>query len=192
MTVVATASNGDIGISSCVIPEFGGGVDSPQIAIGTTNLRVNIYCHSTLEYIQIRLLTDKLTSAVTIANVALYEGKYTIDTLPEYQPKGYKVEALNCGALTPKDITVTIPATAWYPVGAGYECSVAANGVLASDNPVMDVNLQGEGASFVDGNIAICEEYSKIFRCMTYNGIVYFQATDVPSVDLPIRLKVVR
>ena len=29
--------------------------------------------------------------------MALYEGEYTIDTLPAYQPKGYNVELLNCG-----------------------------------------------------------------------------------------------
>ena len=32
----------------------------------------------------------------TIKNVALYEGEYTIDTLPEYQPKGYANELLAC------------------------------------------------------------------------------------------------
>lgn len=33
---------------------------------------------------------------VTIAWVALYEGEYTLDTLPEYQPKGYGAELAEC------------------------------------------------------------------------------------------------
>ena len=32
----------------------------------------------------------------TIKYVALYEGEYTIDTLPEYQPKGYGAELAEC------------------------------------------------------------------------------------------------
>ena len=32
----------------------------------------------------------------TVAHFALYEGKYTADTLPEYQPKGYTVELAEC------------------------------------------------------------------------------------------------
>lgn len=39
--------------------------------------------------------------AVSIEWAALYEGEYTAETLPEYQPKGYGVEVVNCnnGAL---------------------------------------------------------------------------------------------
>lgn len=35
-------------------------------------------------------------AGVAIEWVALYEGEYTIDTLPEYQPKGYGVELAEC------------------------------------------------------------------------------------------------
>lgn len=35
-------------------------------------------------------------STLQIRNCALYEGEYTIDTLPEYQPKGYGAELLIC------------------------------------------------------------------------------------------------
>jgi hypothetical protein len=31
-----------------------------------------------------------------VYNVALYEGSYTADTLPEYQPKGYAAELAEC------------------------------------------------------------------------------------------------
>ena len=38
----------------------------------------------------------KSTDGVNIKNVALYEGEYTADTLPEYQPKGYGAELVEC------------------------------------------------------------------------------------------------
>lgn len=34
--------------------------------------------------------------SLSIVNIALYEGSYTADTLPEYQPKGYGVELAEC------------------------------------------------------------------------------------------------
>lgn len=41
-------------------------------------------------------LTTKKVAGVTIKWMSLYEGEYTIDTLPEYQPKGYSAELLEC------------------------------------------------------------------------------------------------
>lgn len=37
-----------------------------------------------------------LINGVNIKNIALYEGEYTTNILPEYQPKGYSVELLEC------------------------------------------------------------------------------------------------
>ena len=36
------------------------------------------------------------TGAMTVVWAALYEGEYTAETLPEYQPKGYAVELMEC------------------------------------------------------------------------------------------------
>lgn len=44
----------------------------------------------------IRLSIYPSADEFVIRNVALYEGEYTIDTLPEYQPKGYEQELLIC------------------------------------------------------------------------------------------------
>lgn len=38
----------------------------------------------------------KIEVGKTVAHFALYEGKYTTDTLPEYQPKGYAAELMEC------------------------------------------------------------------------------------------------
>ena len=36
------------------------------------------------------------TESTTIKNIAIYEGEYTAETLPEYQPKGYGAELAEC------------------------------------------------------------------------------------------------
>lgn len=57
-----------------------------------TGGRVYIYADSS-NNIHVGLVTD---DTVTIEWVALYEGEYTADTLPEYQPKGYGAELVEC------------------------------------------------------------------------------------------------
>lgn len=57
------------------------------------------------------LTSFRLTSnAVDVKWVALYEGEYTAETLPEYQPKGYGVELAECQRyyrkISPDDYTV--------------------------------------------------------------------------------------
>lgn len=47
-------------------------------------------------YLVIFNVTANTTNGVNIANVALYEGDYDDDTLPEYRPKGYGVELVEC------------------------------------------------------------------------------------------------
>ena len=48
--------------------------------------------------LRIQLLAYKSKTAI-FRWAALYEGAYSIDTLPEYKSKGKQVEALNCGAI---------------------------------------------------------------------------------------------
>lgn len=96
ITVAATDSSGNVGISTCIVPNFGEGVDSAQNSIGDTSLKVNIFTQSTDDTLHIRLLTDSILSPVTIVNIALYEGSYTADTLPPYVPKGYAAELAEC------------------------------------------------------------------------------------------------
>ena len=96
ITVAATDSSGNVGIVTCVVPNFGEGVDSAQNSIGDTGLKVNIYTRSTDDTLHIRLLSDSILSPVTIVNIALYEGSYTAEILPPYVPKGYAAELAEC------------------------------------------------------------------------------------------------
>ena len=121
ITVAATDSSGNVGIGTCVVPNFGEGVDSAQNSIGDTGLKVNIYTRSTDDILHIRLLTDSILSPVTIVNIALYEGSYTADTLPPYVPKGYATELAACNS-APVDLDGGCGGGSLqaYPVGAVY------------------------------------------------------------------------
>ena len=70
-----------------------------------TQAGINFYSGITEKGIQFALAdTDTLriimyvsgNTTVNIKHVAVYEGAYTADNLPKYQPKGYYVEAMNC------------------------------------------------------------------------------------------------
>lgn len=60
--------------------------------IETNNIYARIQTfNNDMGAVHIRAYTD-----ITISWVALYEGEYTADTLPEYQPKGYAAELAEC------------------------------------------------------------------------------------------------
>lgn len=63
----------------------------------------------------ITIIDSKNTTVTDIEWVALYEGEYTAETLPEYQPKGYGAELLECMRYY-EEMTITsgvIPAVMW-------------------------------------------------------------------------------
>lgn len=69
----------------------------------TTN-NVNLTSNSNDVYFQFIIASSNCQAkivvahgvTVTIKHVALYEGEYTTETLPEYQPKGYEAELAEC------------------------------------------------------------------------------------------------
>lgn len=75
-------------------------------------------------------------SSITIQRVALYEGAYTADTLPEYQPKGYAVELMECQRYY--HLYATMDARPAH----GMDCS-----------PPMRINAPTQGAITIDGAV---------------------------------------
>lgn len=77
-------------------------MDVPHTDMSIANIflgdKVRVDCYSSTHSgdFQVRFTAQPINTPVTIRNVALYEGEYTIDTLPEYQPKGYDAELLAC------------------------------------------------------------------------------------------------
>ena len=50
----------------------------------------------------VRIRSSNSPATLNVTWMALYEGEYTEETLPAYQPKGYNVELLNCDAFSPE------------------------------------------------------------------------------------------
>lgn len=87
------------------------------------------------------------------------------------------------------DFTATLAATAWTE-GSGYHSqSVTVSGILATDTPLVDVILTLDAAS----NKEILSGWNNIQKITTAsNTIIAYCFGDSPTVDIPIRLKVVR
>lgn len=90
---IATLIDDTLYVGSCVAPESG-----TTMVYADDTKKVYIECINSIINVGIRNYT---TTNITVKWMALYEGEYTINTLPMYQPKGYGVEVVNCnnGAL---------------------------------------------------------------------------------------------
>lgn len=87
---IAACIDGNIYLQSGVV----NGVDT-NIHVDTPKGTVSLMYSSAYQSIVARFTTSDTTESV-IVWMALYEGEYTADTLPEYQPKGYGAEYLEC------------------------------------------------------------------------------------------------
>lgn len=119
--------------------------------------------------------------------VALYEGEYILDTLPEYQPKGYMVEALNCGALTVHN-TTTLYAGNW-SASAPYTQTVIVEGIAAEDTPHVSPVYSDDLATALVQK----EAWEMVSRAKTAKGTITFYCfEDKPTTDIPVQIEVNR
>lgn len=131
------------------------------------------------------LLTFRLTSnAVDVKWAALYEGKYTAETLPPYQPKGKKVEELNCGALS-VPIIATLPASGWVDNSTYFSQTVAVESISSEIDYMVDTYMVGKT---VTEKQLINEEWSKVYEALAADGSMTVRATDAPTVDIPVKV----
>ena len=135
---------------------------------------------------------NELWAAVDSTNllvewIALYEGEYTAQTLPEYRAKGYMVEALNCGALTVHK-TLTLSANGWSS-STPYTQTVAVEGILGTDTPHYSVVYSAD----TETALAQKEAFAMVDDLDTTDGSVKFTCfEEKPEVDLTIQLEVNR
>lgn len=79
--------------------------------------------------------------------------------------------------------------TAWSGSAAPYTQAITVNGILASDTPIVDVNLASIAYANKDN---VIEAYSKIYRIVTAANKITVYADEKTTVAVPIQLKVVR
>jgi hypothetical protein len=85
-------------------------------------------------------------------------------------------------------ITASITTASWTGESAPFTNETTVSGILATDTPIIDIVLTGTFADDED----IIENWGGVYRAVTTADTVTFSATDLPTVDLPIQLKVVR
>lgn len=87
-------------------------------------------------------------------------------------------------------LTATIPTTDWTGSSAPYNKEVTVTGMLATDNPVVDVDLSG--AADYTAEQAILTAWGLVYRIVTGADKITVYAATVPETAIPIALKVVR
>lgn len=90
LTIAACLSDGTVAAKSG-IPSNG----SFNASFGD-GFSAQLYAPSGETYIGVRLMNGTPGSTVTLRWVAVYPGAYTVDTLPEYQPKSYVETLMEC------------------------------------------------------------------------------------------------
>lgn len=133
------------------------------------------------------VIIQNTTGTATVEWAALYEGEYTAETLPEYHPKGYMVEALNCGALH-VTTTATLDEGQWSN-SAPFEQSIVIPGIIESDVPHITPVYSTTNTTA----IAQKEAWACVSNAIAENGVIRFICfEDKPTTTIPIQIEVNR
>ena len=126
-------------------------------------------------------------------------GYLTEETITEVQAEGTPLTITNktvnvtrasLGAGTGDANTETYTATidtSWSGTAPATQ-TVTVTGITSTDNPIIDIVMSGTFATDKTRN----EEFGKIYRAVTNTDSITFSADGVPSVSLPIQVKVIR
>lgn len=87
-------------------------------------------------------------------------------------------------------LSAVITSADWTGTEAPYTQTIDVEGILAEDNPIVDIDLSG--VSNYEEEQAILEAWGLIYRITTAEDEITVYATDLPDVDIPSILKVVR
>lgn len=93
----------------------------------------------------------------------------------------------NLGAAATVTYTATVTAT-WTASESYYYQTITVSGILATDNPIVDIKCGSDNAA----NVVYSENMGKVFRITTAANSITVWATEAISSAFPIQLKVVR
>lgn len=94
------------------------------------------------------------------------------------------------GKASQMEFTATIPITGWTGNETdGYTRSITVTGMLATDTPIIDVNLGGRTLSQID---AILDAWACVVRISTSAGRITVLADDIPAAAIPIQGRCIR
>lgn len=84
--------------------------------------------------------------------------------------------------------TALSTASLWTSSNGYYTLQVSVPGILSTDTPIVGVKYINNNAT----NETYDEEFLKIIRIETLDNVIKFHAKEIPSISIPIQLKVVR
>jgi len=108
------------------------------------------------------------------------------DEIDSHMVKNATLSAL--GHVNHAVLTAMLMSNSWTGTTSPYSQSVTVNGITSTDTPIIDIVLTG--TYFIDD--ILVEEWGYIYRAVTGNNSITFYATEKPTIDLPIQIKVVR
>lgn len=112
----------------------------------------------------------------------------TSDDLVNYYTKTEDDALLNTKATTAL-YTSTLLASGWSGAAAPYTQTVLVTGILATDTPIVDVVLDQSTSTA----ISQIEAWMSVSKIETANGSITATCfEELPTIDIPIQLKVVR
>ena len=85
------------------------------------------------------------------------------------------------------EFTATITAASWSGTTPPYSNAVTVSGITSSHNPIIDVVMSGTYSTDQQRG----EQWGNIYRAVTSSNTITFYAHEKPTIDLPIRVKVV-
>ena len=132
---------------------------------------------------------DRAVAARTLNALTATEAGYALDAR-QGKALDDKITRLSAEAARTASYSATLTASGW-SASAPYQQTVSAEGILATDDPFVDVDMSG--ASGAAQGTALTEAWGFVGRVTAGNGqITAYCYEDKPAVNLPVILKVVR
>jgi hypothetical protein len=88
-----------------------------------------------------------------------------------------------------KTFTATLPSASWTGSSAPYSKEITVSGILSTDKPDFDLNLTSVSYSNIP---TIQSAWFNVYRTVQTANTITFYAHEVPSIDIPLLIKVVR
>lgn len=154
--------------------------DDACMIITNEDLSMYLLRQGTVVQLAINTITEK-----TIVWAALYEGEYTADTLPPYQPKGYAVELAECQRYyqvlpeTSSCIFSISPQSGRY-----FSNSFALNPMRASPNVTFVTDDNGNIGIVQGVSLVSASEINIVYNDRVKNGILLLSTTNAAYAGL--------
>jgi len=156
-----------------------------SVAAGTTAITASMITDERLDNAVCGIVTEQVTADTSMINA---QYKSAVAQLEKAIQEAWDGE-ISTGAIS-QTYTATIPASGWtqYANYAVYTMNIP--GLLSTDSPIVDINLTGTTGATL---IALVEEWANIIRVgVSSSGEFYLYSTEIPTVDLPIKILCIR